>query len=37
MAAGPVADALLDELAQASPASGLTDLVGWAAFAHVGV
>lgn len=33
----PVADALLDELARAGPASGLADLVGWAAFAHVGV
>ena len=33
----PVADALLDELAAAGPASGLADLVGWAAFAHVGV
>ena len=33
----PVADALLDELAQAGPTSGLANLVGWAAFAHVGV
>jgi len=32
-----VADALLDEFAQAEPVSGPTDLVGWAAFAHVGV
>ena len=33
----PVADALLDEFAQVDPTSGLADLVGWAAFAHVGV
>jgi CHAT domain-containing protein len=33
----PVADALLDEFARADPTSGLADLAGWAAFAHVGV
>ena len=32
-----VADALLDEFAQADRTPGLADLGGWAAFAHVGV
>jgi CHAT domain-containing protein len=31
-----VADALLDRFARLDPASGPADLVGWAAFAHVG-
>ena len=32
----PVADALLDRIARLGIVAGLTDMAGWAAFAHVG-